>query len=372
LAVPAMVEARAGQSRVRFEVEADPAALRDTAVLEASLGSVSVKHSIALLSSGAPNLVVPAEAAGTPRSPIALTVMAADAHGLDVRLAAAGLPPGATFDPNRGVLKWTPGEKDLGVHEVVFTASNALGATTTKTVRLCADSGLPVITKLENGVGSGAPDGCSPGSVATIRGRSLFTETTVEYNLAGGSDNLSGTRVLVNGVPTAVLFASDSRVDLLCPAAAAGTPLAISVETAAGRSNEFYTSMRESAPGLFTTDGAGTGQALATHDGSLRLAAIPNAHYAGMPALPDDILSFRATGVDCNPQTAPRLSMNVGPYPVPVVDARPLAGHAGVCELLARVPIVEGDAVPVRLMFLQNDGQQVASNEGTIGVTARQ
>ena len=372
VAVPATVGTRAGQSRVRFEVEADPAAPQDTAVLEARLGSVSVQHSIALLSSGAPNLVVPAHASGTPRSPIALTVMAADAHGLDVHLAAAGLPRGATFDPNSGRLKWTPEEKDLGVHEVAFTASNTLGASATKTVKLYVDSGLPVVTKLENGAGSGAAAGCSPGSVATIRGRSLFTEAIAGYDPAGGSDNLSGTRVLVNGVPTAVLFASASRVDLLCPAAAAGTPLAISVETAAGKSNELHTSMRESAPGLFTTNGAGTGQTLATPDGSLLLAAIPNARYSGMPAFPDDMVSFRATGVDCNRQTAPRLSLNLGPYLVPVVDARPLAGHAGICELLARVPAVAGDAVPVTLTLLQNDGKQVASNEGTIGVAARQ
>lgn len=372
LAVPATVEMRAGQRRVRFEIEADPAALQDTAVLEAHVGSVSVQHSIALLSSGAPNLVVPAQAAGTPRRPIALTVIAADAHGLDVRLAAEGLPRGATFDSNSGVLKWTPGENDFGVHEVVFTASNTLGASTTKTVKLYADSGLPVITKLENGAGSGAPAGCSPGSVATIRGRSLLADATAEYNAAGGSDNLSGTRVLVNGVPTSVLFASDSRVALLCPAAAPGMPLAISVETAAGRSNEVYASMRESAPGLFTTNGAGTGQALATQEGSLDLAAIPNARYAGTPALPDDMVTFRATGVDCNPQTVPRMSLNLGPYLVPVVAARPLAGHAGVCELLARLPSVAGDAIPVTLLLLQNDGQQVASNESTISVIARQ
>jgi uncharacterized protein (TIGR03437 family) len=333
---------------------------------------MSIQHSIALLSSAAPDLIVPAEAGGRPRSPITLTVMAADGQGLAVRLTATGLPHNATFDPDSGLLRWTPGEKDLGVHEVMFTAANTLGASTTKAVKLYVDSGLPVVTKLENGVGGGAPAGCSPGSVATVRGRSLFTGTTAAYDAAGGSDNLSGTRVLVNGIPTAVLFASARRVDLLCPAAAAGAPLAISVETAVGRSNELHTSMREGVPGLFTTDGTGTGQALALRDGSLDLAAIPNARYAGKPALPGDMVSFRATGIDCHPQTAPLLSLNLGAYLVPAVDARPLAGHAGVCEVLARVPVAAGEAIPVTLTLLLSDGQQVTSNEGTLSVAARQ
>ena len=248
----------------------------------------------------------------------------------------------------------------------------ALGASTTKSVKVYVDSGLPVVSKLENGAGTGAPAGCSPGSVATIRGRSLFTGTSAAYDPAGTSDNLSGTRVLVNGVPAAVLFASATRVDLLCPTADGGTPLAISVETAAGTSNELRTSMRESVPGLFTANGEGTGQALAMQDGSLELAAIANARYAAKPASPDDMVSFRATGIGCDPQTAARLSLKIGTYLVPVAAATPASGYAGVCEITARVPAVAGDAIPVTLVLLQNDGQQVESNEGTIGVTARQ
>jgi uncharacterized protein (TIGR03437 family) len=370
LAVPSTVEVRAGQSQVRFEVDADPAAPAETAVLEARRGSASVHYSVALLSSGDPSLDVPAEVAGTPGTPLAFSVTAADSHGLDVRIAATRLPGGAIFDPNSGALQWTPSEKDSGVHEVLFKASNTLGASTSKTVRLYVDSGRPIVTRLENGAGSGAPAGCSPGSVATLRGRSLFNGAA-DYSPAGSSDNLGGTRVWVNGIPAAVLFAAADRVDLLCPTAPPGTSLAISVETANGKSKEMHTSSRESTPGLFMV-GRDETQALATLDGLLRLAAIPTARYAATPALPDDMVSFRATGVDCNPQTVPRLSLNVGPYTVPVADTRPVAGYAGVCDVLARVPAVAGDAVPVTLTLLQNDGQQVVSNGATIAVAARQ
>lgn len=306
-----------------------------------------------------------------PGSAVRFTVTAVDAQGLDVRLAATGLPVGASFDRQSGLLQWTPSDNDVGRHEFRITAANTLGASTTETVRLYVGSGLPVISDIENGAGSGAPAGCGPRSVVTIRGRSLLTGTGAAYAVAG-SENLSGTRVLVNGIPAAVLIASASRVDLLCPAAIAGTPLAISVETAAGKSNELRTSMRESVPGLFTIDGAGTGQALAVQDGSLDLAAIPNARFAGKPALVGDIVAFRATGIGCDTQTASRLNLKIGTYLIPPVALRPLAGHAGICEVLASIPAVAGDAVPVTLLFVQSDGQQTASNEATIAVTERQ
>jgi uncharacterized protein (TIGR03437 family) len=294
-----------------------------------------------------------------------------DPQGLEVRLGATGLPAGATFDPTSGVLQWMPSDNDLGMHEIGITAVNAWGASATETVKLYVDSGLPAITDIENGAGSGAPAGCSPGSVATIRGRSLLSAADAAYD-AAGSESLSGTRVLVNGNPTAVLFASAGRVDLLCPALMAGTPLAIRVETATGKSNELRTSMRESAPGLFTIGGAGTGQALAVEEGALDLTAIANARFGAKPAMAGDIVSFRATGIGCDTQTASRLNLQLGSYLIPAVALKPLAGHAGVCEVLASIPAVAGDAIPVQLVLMQSDGQQAASNEATIGVTERQ
>jgi uncharacterized protein (TIGR03437 family) len=77
-----------------------------------------------------------------------------------------------------------------------------------KTTKLYVDSGLPVVTHLENGAGSSAPAGCSPGSVAALRGRSLFAGTEPASDSSGASGDLGGTRVLVNGVYTAVLYAS--------------------------------------------------------------------------------------------------------------------------------------------------------------------
>jgi uncharacterized protein (TIGR03437 family) len=292
---------------------------------------------------------------------------------LDVNLAASGLPAGASFDAKSGALQWSPTNKDLGVHDVAFTATNTLGAATTKTVKLYVDSGQPVAATLENGAGSMAPAGCSPGSVGTIRGRSLFNGSAAASDWSGSSDNLGGTRVLVNGSYAALLYASANRLDLLCPNAAAGTPLLLTVETETGPSNELYSAMRASAPGLLTADGSGSGQALAAQTGSLDLAAVPNARFSGKPALPGDTVSFFATGIDCSPQTVPNLNLTLGQDRVSVAGLKPLAGHAGICEIQAPVPAgVIGDAVPVTLLLVQSDGQEIASNQTTIGIAARQ
>jgi uncharacterized protein (TIGR03437 family) len=373
LTMPATIGARAGQSRIRFEVAADPAAPQEAATLEARIGAESVQSSLAILPSDTPNLVVPTEPAGTPRTPIRFTVAASDPQGLDVNLAASGLPAEAAFDAKSGALQWSPTNKDLGVHAVAFTATNTLGAATTKTVKLYVDSGQPVATTLENGAGSLAPAGCSPGSVATIRGRSLFNGPAAASDRSGSSDHLGGTRVLVNGSYAALLYASANRLDLLCPNAAAGTPLLLTVETETGQSNELHSAMHASAPGLLTADGSGSGQALAAQTGSLDLAAVPNARFSSKPALAGDTMSFFATGIDCSPQTAPNLNLTLGQDRVSVTGLKPLAGHAGICEIQATVPAgVIGDAVPVTLLLAQSDGQEIASNRTTIGIAARQ
>lgn len=373
LVVPATVGARAGQSRIRFEVGADRTASQETAVVEARLGSVSIQSSVALVASETPNLVVPTEATGTPQTPIQFTVTASDAQGLGVHLTASILPAGAVFDPDSGVLQWAPTDKDLGVHEMAFTATNALGAVATNSVKLFVDSGTPAVTSLENGVGSGAPAGGSPGSVATLRGHSLFAGTVPVSDLSGSSADLGGTRVLVNGAYVPVLYASASRVDLLCPDAVAGARLAISVETAAGQSKELDSLVQTSVPGLFSADGSGSGQALARRSGSPDVAAIPNARLSGKPALPDDSVSFLATGIDCSQETVGNLSLKLDQYPIPVTALRPLAGHAGICEIQVSIPAsVLGDAVPARLQFVGSDGRKIESNETTISVATLQ
>jgi len=369
--IPATIGARAGQSRVRFELTTDASAPSETAMIEARLGDSSVRQSIAVSPSRVPSLTVPGEVTGAAAGLVHFSVSATDASGLPVKLAAAALPAGATFDAGAGELQWTPGESDQGVHKVSFTATNSLGAVTSKSTELYIDSGRPVLTGLENGAGGDAVAACSPGAVASLRGRSLFVGATAASDITGASQSLGGTRVLVDGVAAAVVYASASRVDVICPATAPGAPLAIRVETEAGQSNEIHAAMQSASPGLFTL--GGVRQARAIRTGSADLTAIPSVHLSGKPAMAGDVVAFQATGIDCSSQSAQSISLSLGSDLAPARSVRPLPGHAGVCEVLAAIPEgVSGDAVPVKLHVATGDGQTLTSNETTISVVIKQ
>jgi uncharacterized protein (TIGR03437 family) len=180
--------------------------------------------------------------------------------------------------------------------------------------------------------------------------------------------------VLLNGDYTPILSASADRVDLLCPSAPAGTALAIAVETPAGRSNLVEGSMQSSTPGLFTTGDSGAARASAVRLGTTELASIPSDSVNGKPAFADDILAFRATGVDCSGESAAvGLSMEIGADVVPENAVRPAPGRAGICQIHIVVPpSAAADEVPVTLHATGTDGVKRTSNATVIELAAPQ
>jgi uncharacterized protein (TIGR03437 family) len=363
LKVPATVGARAGQSRVRFEIAADAVASYETVILTADIGKDPAQTTIVIEPSDFPELNVPAEVNGTPGMPLRFTVNAPEG----IRLTAANLPRRARFEPDSGVLEWTPVQQDLGDYGLSFTATNAVGIAATKKVNLTIDTGKPVLTKLQNTAGSDGPAGCTAGSAATVHGRWLFGGALPAVDPSGASNELSETRVLVNGEYAPILYASENRVDLVCPSGAVGTPVSIVVETAAGRSNVLEGTIQGNAPGLMVIDRSG--QASAVRSGTQETAAIPNERLSGRPAMAGDTLAFQVVGIDCSAESAIRLSMEIGLDVVPVKMLRPAAGQAGICEIQVVVPpSAAGDVVPVRLQFRGPDGITRASNPATIGV----
>lgn len=361
-----------GLNHLEFEIAADPAAAFETADLEARIGSESAHTSIAIEPAGKPELRAPTELAGTPGVPIHFTVSAADGTGLGVSLAAAGLPRGAVFDAETGALDWTPTDGDLGSYGLTFTATDTLGAAASKAVKLLVGSGLPVVTAFAKGTEAGAPAGCSPGAVAAIRGNWLFGGAVPLADPSGSNTELGGTRVLVNGEYAPVLYASADRVDVLCPANAAGSSLRIAVETAAGRSNALASSMQASTPQLFTVADSENGQALAVRSGTSDLAAIPNEKLSGKPALAGDTLAFQATGIACSMDSVYSLSVEMGLDVIPITSLESVSGHAGVCQVEVVVPpSAAGDAVPVSLRVLGAGGAKTTSNQSIISVAVR-
>ena len=149
---------------------------------------------------------------------------------------------------------------------------------------------------------SGSVEGaCSPGAIARIEGRWLAQAETAT-DPSGGSLELAGTSVEVEGKPVPILYASPSRIDILCPEAGPASSFETVVRTAGLVSPSIQTAQNAVAPGIFTVDGSGSGQGLVSLDsesldGESKLAMVRNYLSAAQPARPGDRIAILATGI---------------------------------------------------------------------------
>ncbi len=357
LRAPASVYVRTGQARARFEVTADADAPQGQATVMAQLGQNAVETALAVSPSNVPTWTAPAHQTGKPGSPVRFAARAAGVYNQPLTATASGLPPKASFDAASGDFEWLPTQGDLGTYRILFTATNSLGLTSTKTVTLDIESGLPKIAQLRNAAAGSAVAACTPGSMARLNGSFLT------------GDN-GETHVLVNGESAAVVQALADRVDFLCPSVPAGTQLAIAVETPAGRSQPLPAVMQDVAPGILTAGSMAKNQALAFIGDSLRLAAVPNFEIAGQPAVAGDTLSVLVSGIGCNEDLTTRQpTLTLGTQFVAINSIEPAAEAAGICRISATVPAgVYGDSVPLTMQLLHNDGTPAASNTAFVAV----
>jgi uncharacterized protein (TIGR03437 family) len=112
--------------------------------------------------------------------------------------------------------------------------------------------------------------------------------------------------------------------------------------------------MYQTAPGLYSVDGSGTGQGLITLAGTTLLAASRDYLALGQPAVPGSSITIRATGIGALNGALPLVM--IGDVYALVKSVQAVSGVAGVYEITAEVPLStqEGDAVPV-VVVLPND-----------------
>ena len=366
--IPASVGARSGQSRIRFQVAVAGVATQTTAVISAQAGGSLVETKLTVLPSVGARLAVTGDQTSRPGSTVHLNVIATDENGMPLRATATNRPSGSIFDPATGAFEWQPTETDLGDHQVAFAA----GTNATKAVSIHVGTNQPAIERLENGANAAALAICSPGSIATLSGHSLYTGTAPTWDYSGASTELDGTRVLVNGVSVSVLYASTEHVAFLCPTSPAGTALHFAVETPAGTSNMLVSEMAQSAPGIFTVDSAPGTRALAIAAESGELSQIPAFQQPGLPVLPEQSVVVRATGIACDQTLIAQLSFKVEQQYALIQSVRPAPHYDGVCEITIQTPNMSGDAIPIVLETTSTDGHVAFSNTATLAVASRQ
>jgi trimeric autotransporter adhesin len=246
-----------------------------------------------------------------------------------------------------------------------------------------ADSGNHAVRRLQplagglqiSAVTSGATNQSgviAPGEVLALYGAGMGPAQLAQSQLVNGRvpTTLAGTTVYFNGTAAPVLYTSAGQVGVAAPFGLSGDKADVVVTYQGAVSAALSVSVAASAPGIFTLDGSGTGQAAAINpDGGI--------NGPDRPARAGQIVTLYATGAgrmnpaaqDGAPATAPLplpvlpVALSIGGKSVQPQYAGAATGLlAGVVQVNAEIPTgLTAGAVPVVL--------QVGTSSSPNGVT---
>ncbi len=138
------------------------------------------------------------------------------------------------------------------------------------------------------------------------------------------STQLSGTTVQFGTTSVPLIYTSASQVAIVVPDLASGSSVPVTVTYEGRISAPFMVGIVASAPGIFTLDDSGQGQAVALNpDGS--------ANSASNPAKTGDLISLFATGTGTGP-----ITVSIGGIDGISTTVKPLS--TGVARIDARIP----------------------------------
>lgn len=214
----------------------------------------------------------------------------------------------------------------------------------------------------------------SPGLLVTIFGRDIgpATLTGGQLNSAGRLDTVvAQTRVLFDGQPAPIVYASATQLSCIVPFGVAGKlSTQLQVEYRGLRSNAVTIPVAKSAPALFTANSSGRGQVAALNqDGSF--------NNSGTPAQKESVVVLYGTGegttdpgVDDGtiagnvlPKPVLPIAVRIGGIPAQVLYAGAAPGLvAGVIQLNVMVPAnaPSGD-VPIVVLIGSEESQPNAT-----------
>lgn len=265
----------------------------------------------------------------------------------------------------------------------VLSGTATAAASATATIRLTDASGRTLEFPLTVAVGAARPvissggvaNGASfaagaiaPGEIVTIFGARMGPATLAPFTLDSTGrvpGALAGTRVLFGGQPAPLLYVSAGQVGAIVPYSVAGrTTVDVVVDANGVRSAALNVPLAASAPGLFTVDASGKGQAAALNqDGTL------NARTAAARA--GDVVVLFGTGEGQTLPAGVDGGLTGAETARPVLPVRVTVGGkegqvlyaggapglvAGVFQVNVRIPAdaETGDAVPVVLRVGEN------------------
>jgi uncharacterized protein (TIGR03437 family) len=226
--------------------------------------------------------------------------------------------------------------------------------------------------------------GIAPGEIVTLKGSGFGPAQLVSAR--AGSDGfyptqLSGTSVQFNGVAAPLLYTSATQVAAVAPYGVTGPAVQVTVTYQGQTSVPATIQVFAAAPGLFTADGTGAGQAAAINqDGTI--------NSASNPAPLGSVISLYATGggqtspagVDGQLSAAPLAGQSL-PVQVSIGQqiilstaqlqyAGPAPGEiAGLMQINVPIPLglKPGSAVPVAIFV----GDALSSSQSNVTIAVR-
>jgi uncharacterized protein (TIGR03437 family) len=223
----------------------------------------------------------------------------------------------------------------------------------------------------------------APRSIASLYGVNL-APAIVSAGAPPLPNLLAGTTVINNsGNAYPLFFVSPAQINMQVPNNGSGITLNLTVMQGT-RSVTVPVRVEAYAPGLFTTNGQGTGQASTVIANTATLAAPTGTTADSRPAKPGEYLSIYCTGLGLttpsaglggpspsNPlaQTNAKPTVTVGGVNANVIFSGLAPGYVGLNQVNVQVPdgVAPGDAVPMQLSI-----GGVKSNVVTIAVAAAQ
>jgi uncharacterized protein (TIGR03437 family) len=215
--------------------------------------------------------------------------------------------------------------------------------------KIAAEGGsAPVITGLVNAA-SYANGSVAPGEIVNIFGQNLGPQALVTGSVNGNgklSTGIGGAQVTFNGIAAPLLYASGFATAAIVPFEVAGANEVTAQISYNGSTSAVQTfHVAASAPGIFTADSSGSGEAAVLNQDS-------SVNSDANPASQGSVVSVYATGggqttppvstgstVEYTAQVAASVSATIGGQPAQVIYAGQAPGEvAGVMQVNLQVP----------------------------------
>jgi uncharacterized protein (TIGR03437 family) len=263
----------------------------------------------------------------------------------------------------------------------IVVSNPAPGGSSSAAALAVAD--VPSIAAVTN-VASYASASVSPGELVTIFGSNIGPSTPASMTIANGfvATTLSGVTLTIDTQPAPLLYVSQNQVTAQVPyEVTQGAGKQVSLTNGTNSPATATVTISPQAPGLFTADGSGTGQAAALNYGATTQAYTLNTG-ANPAHLGDTILLYLTGEGDYNqtisprtglivpatlnplPQLNPLPTVTIGGAPATVAYAGPLVGSIlGLLQINCVVPATAatGTAVPVVVNVNGSDTQAAAT-----------